>query len=229
MEPFVTHRGRVALLDWSDVNTDLIIPARYLKKVERTGFGPLLFADKRYVPGGAPTAEQPDEHGEEVAGVSLERSRTGGCDGSGRGAQLRLRLEPRACGLGGDAGGLSCRHCTGPQDRVCGYLRVECACRTACSRSSWTNPTGKRSPRRQRRNPGGAEVTIDLREQTVTLHSHSVRLPPSRTRAGFASRSRKRNATACCTGWTRSARRCFMTRPSPGTSRACQRGSRRES
>ena len=29
MEPFVTHRGRVAVLDWSDVNTDLIIPARY--------------------------------------------------------------------------------------------------------------------------------------------------------------------------------------------------------
>ena len=27
MEPFVTHRGRVAVLDWSDVNTDLIIPA----------------------------------------------------------------------------------------------------------------------------------------------------------------------------------------------------------
>ena len=53
MEPFVTHRGRMAVLDWSDVNTDLIIPARYLKKVERTGFGPLLFADKRYVPGGS--------------------------------------------------------------------------------------------------------------------------------------------------------------------------------
>ncbi len=49
MEPFVTHRGRVAVLDWSDVNTDLIIPARYLKRVERTGYGPLLFADKRYV------------------------------------------------------------------------------------------------------------------------------------------------------------------------------------
>ena len=71
MEPFVTHRGRVALLDWSNVNTDLIIPARYLKKVERTGFGPLLFADKRYEPGGAPTAEQPDEHGQEVADFPL--------------------------------------------------------------------------------------------------------------------------------------------------------------
>ena len=60
MEPFVTHRGRVAVLDWSDVNTDLIIPARYLKRIERTGYGPLLFADKRYAPGAAPTADDPD-------------------------------------------------------------------------------------------------------------------------------------------------------------------------
>lgn len=63
MEPFVTHRGRVALLDWSDVNTDLIIPARYLKRVERTGYGKALFADKRYVPGGAPEIDDPETHG----------------------------------------------------------------------------------------------------------------------------------------------------------------------
>jgi 3-isopropylmalate/(R)-2-methylmalate dehydratase small subunit len=66
MEPFVTHRGRLALLDWSDVNTDLIIPARYLKKIERTGFGPLLFADKRYAPGKAPEADHPEKHGLEL-------------------------------------------------------------------------------------------------------------------------------------------------------------------
>src|ERR1700732_3045724 len=54
MEPFVTHRGRAAVLDWSDVNTDLIIPARYLKRIERTGYGRFLFADKRYEAGGAP-------------------------------------------------------------------------------------------------------------------------------------------------------------------------------
>ena len=59
MEPFVTHRGRVAVLDWSDVNTDLIIPARYLKRIERTGYGPLLFADKRYAPGGGPRRRRP--------------------------------------------------------------------------------------------------------------------------------------------------------------------------
>jgi 3-isopropylmalate/(R)-2-methylmalate dehydratase small subunit len=63
MEPFLTHHGRLAVLDWSAVNTDLIIPARYLKRVERIGYGPLLFADKRYVPGGAPAADDPETHG----------------------------------------------------------------------------------------------------------------------------------------------------------------------
>src|SRR5262249_24658293 len=38
MDPFTTHRGRIAVLDWTDVNTDLIIPARYLKlSPHRTG------------------------------------------------------------------------------------------------------------------------------------------------------------------------------------------------
>jgi len=71
MEPFVTLKGRAALLDWSDVNTDLIIPARYLKRVERTGYGPLLFADKRYEPGGSPSPDDPTKHGEPAADFPL--------------------------------------------------------------------------------------------------------------------------------------------------------------
>ncbi len=63
MQPFTTHRGRSAFLDWTDVNTDLIIPARYLKRVERVGYGPLLFADKRYVAGGSPEPDNPEQHG----------------------------------------------------------------------------------------------------------------------------------------------------------------------
>ena len=63
MLAFTTHTGRVAILDWTDVNTDLIIPARYLKRIERTGYGPLLFADKRYVSGGAPEPDEPEKHG----------------------------------------------------------------------------------------------------------------------------------------------------------------------
>ena len=61
------HKGRLAVLDWTDVNTDLIIPAFGALKpaVERTGFGPLLFADKRYAPGGAPEIDEPERHGPE--------------------------------------------------------------------------------------------------------------------------------------------------------------------
>jgi len=73
MEPFTTHRGRAALLEWTDVNTDLIIPARYLKRIERTGYGPLLFADKRYVAGGAPAADDPERHGAEDPAFPLNR------------------------------------------------------------------------------------------------------------------------------------------------------------
>lgn len=63
MNPFIVHRGKVAVLDWTDVNTDLIIPARYLKRIERIGYGPLLFADKRYAAGGAPAIDEPEKHG----------------------------------------------------------------------------------------------------------------------------------------------------------------------
>ncbi|WP_337177017.1 3-isopropylmalate dehydratase small subunit [Paludisphaera sp.] len=63
MNPFTVHRGKVAVLDWTDVNTDLIIPARYLKRIERVGYGSLLFADKRYVAGGAPAIDEPEKHG----------------------------------------------------------------------------------------------------------------------------------------------------------------------
>jgi 3-isopropylmalate/(R)-2-methylmalate dehydratase small subunit len=63
MEPFRSHRGKSVLIDRTDINTDLIIPARYLKRVERVGYGPALFADKRYLPGGAPPVDDPSAHG----------------------------------------------------------------------------------------------------------------------------------------------------------------------
>ena len=44
MKPINKIEGRIAPLDRSDVDTDQIIPAVYLKRVERTGFGEGLFA-----------------------------------------------------------------------------------------------------------------------------------------------------------------------------------------
>jgi 3-isopropylmalate/(R)-2-methylmalate dehydratase small subunit len=49
MEPFTTLTGLVAPLDRTNVNTDEITPARFLKTIERTGFGSVLFANWRYL------------------------------------------------------------------------------------------------------------------------------------------------------------------------------------
>ena len=43
MEPIGRIEGTALPLDRADVDTDQIIPAEYLKRVERTGFGPFLF------------------------------------------------------------------------------------------------------------------------------------------------------------------------------------------
>jgi 3-isopropylmalate/(R)-2-methylmalate dehydratase small subunit len=50
MRAFTTHTGRALPLDRADVDTDQIIPAEYLKRVERTGFGPFLFDSWRKDP-----------------------------------------------------------------------------------------------------------------------------------------------------------------------------------
>lgn len=50
MEPFKTHRGRIALLDRANVDTDQIIPKQFLKSIRRTGFGEHLFHDWRADP-----------------------------------------------------------------------------------------------------------------------------------------------------------------------------------
>jgi 3-isopropylmalate/(R)-2-methylmalate dehydratase small subunit len=54
MQPFQRHRGRVAALARANVDTDQIIPKQFLKRIERTGFGPCLFFDWRYLADGSP-------------------------------------------------------------------------------------------------------------------------------------------------------------------------------
>jgi 3-isopropylmalate/(R)-2-methylmalate dehydratase small subunit len=50
MQAFTSHSGRAVPLDRSDVDTDQIIPAQYLKRVERTGYGEFLFDEWRKDP-----------------------------------------------------------------------------------------------------------------------------------------------------------------------------------
>jgi 3-isopropylmalate/(R)-2-methylmalate dehydratase small subunit len=54
VKPVRQVAGRVAVLDRPDVDTDQIIPKQFLKRIERTGFGPSLFYDWRYRADGTP-------------------------------------------------------------------------------------------------------------------------------------------------------------------------------
>jgi 3-isopropylmalate/(R)-2-methylmalate dehydratase small subunit len=54
MEKFTRLDGLVAPLDRPNVDTDAIIPKQYLKSVKRSGFGPNLFDDWRYLTPGEP-------------------------------------------------------------------------------------------------------------------------------------------------------------------------------
>src|SRR5262245_36468310 len=57
MKPFTTHTGSVASIPRANIDTDQIIPKQFLKRVERTGFGPALFFDWRYRADGSPNPE----------------------------------------------------------------------------------------------------------------------------------------------------------------------------
>ncbi len=49
MDVFRVHSGLVVPLDRANVDTDLIIPKQFLKSIKRTGFGPNLFDELRYL------------------------------------------------------------------------------------------------------------------------------------------------------------------------------------
>lgn len=57
MEPFITHTGLVVPLDRTNVNTDEITPARFLKTIKRTGFADALFANWRFLNDGTPNPD----------------------------------------------------------------------------------------------------------------------------------------------------------------------------
>ncbi len=54
MEKFTTLTGLVMPLDRANVDTDAIIPKQFLKSIARTGFGPNLFDEWRYLDHGEP-------------------------------------------------------------------------------------------------------------------------------------------------------------------------------
>ena len=64
MQAFTLHTGLVAPMDRANVDTDAIIPKQFLKSIKRTGFGPNLFDEWRYLdhgePGQDPASRKPN-------------------------------------------------------------------------------------------------------------------------------------------------------------------------
>jgi 3-isopropylmalate/(R)-2-methylmalate dehydratase small subunit len=85
MEPVSKVTGRVAPLDRADVDTDQIIPKQFLKRIERTGYGPFLFFDWRA--GGDFVLDKPEHAGASV----LVTGANFGCGSSREHAPWALR------------------------------------------------------------------------------------------------------------------------------------------
>ncbi len=64
MQAFTIHTGLVAPMDRENVDTDAIIPKQFLKSIQRSGFGPNLFDEWRYLdkgePGQDPSSRKPN-------------------------------------------------------------------------------------------------------------------------------------------------------------------------
>jgi len=64
MQKFNIHKGLVAPIDRENVDTDAIIPKQFLKSIRKTGFGPNLFDEWRYLdhgePGQDPSTRKPN-------------------------------------------------------------------------------------------------------------------------------------------------------------------------
>jgi len=64
MQAFTVHKGLVAPMDRANVDTDAIIPKQFLKSIARSGFGPNLFDEWRYLdkgePGQDPSTRKPN-------------------------------------------------------------------------------------------------------------------------------------------------------------------------
>src|ERR1700681_1288181 len=82
MEPIKTLRSRTAVIPSSNIDTDQIIPARFLTTTTREGLGKQLFADWRYDAAGRPRAEFVLNRPESAGAAILVAGRNFGCGSS---------------------------------------------------------------------------------------------------------------------------------------------------
>ena len=89
MQAFSSIDGVVLPIDRANVDTDQIIPKQYLKSIKRTGFGPNLFDDWRYLDPGEPGDDHSQRRLNPDFEINMERY---------QGAQVLLARQNFGCG-----------------------------------------------------------------------------------------------------------------------------------
>ena len=196
MKPVCVVSGRVAVIDRPDVDTDQIIPKQFLKRIERTGFGEVLFFDWRY-----------DENGDERPGFELNRpefrggkvllaGRNFGCGSSREHAAWALQdygFEAIVAPSYGDifrtnAGKIGLLAVTLPEDEVRAAdgerrsrqrLRADGRPRALRRRR---RPTGARSRSSSTRRPGTGSCTGSTRSRSRSQHEDEIAAYETRAR-----------------------------------------------
>lgn len=82
MEPITTLSGRIVALPINDIDTDQIIPARYLKVTDKKGLGDACFADWRYNADGSPKSDFVLNHPQHQGAAVLIGGHNFGCGSS---------------------------------------------------------------------------------------------------------------------------------------------------
>jgi 3-isopropylmalate/(R)-2-methylmalate dehydratase small subunit len=89
MDKFTTLKAIVAPMDRPNVDTDAIIPKQFLKSIKRTGFGPNMFDEWRYLDHGEPGMDNSDRPVNKDFVLNQDRY---------RGAQIMIARENFGCG-----------------------------------------------------------------------------------------------------------------------------------
>ncbi len=82
MRPVTSVTGTVCPIDIADADTDLIIPKQFLKRIDRTGFGPFAFYERRYDADGEPVPDFPMNRPEHAGATILLGGTNFGCGSS---------------------------------------------------------------------------------------------------------------------------------------------------
>ncbi|HEY2115604.1 MAG TPA: 3-isopropylmalate dehydratase small subunit [Candidatus Angelobacter sp.] len=91
MQSFTVHTGIAAMLPRDNVDTDQIIPKQFLKRIERTGYGDVLFFDWRYDRDGKPDLAFPLNAPQSRGATILLAGKNFGCGSSREHAVWALR------------------------------------------------------------------------------------------------------------------------------------------